>query len=737
MIYLIDDKNIRQKNDFGWSEEKFAQYHDVLLPLRSIEDVVDVGEDLYSAHNVILYHESFLDSTSESDKADSTRKKIRDKAVKQVLKVAFFSGSQGSRSIDANGFFAELPVRTLYQNLETFLQKKQGGNFDLAYLLFGENPEIEEKLGDRLNQLIRKESSIGAVDVPGNNFFIKCGVGGLNFEKAINSATEEELSTDDVSDKFLSEQIKKWLNQDEYDHIFIPLCFGKSFSDFDGLRLASLVRCTDTPNQLKRIFIYGSVGVEELLDNEFIDILKTKNIELIPHRKSAFKEVASKDYNPLERSELAKEVMKLKLAPPLDYGDSHSIANEWAIYQWAKTMQCDETEELEKCFEKVEERLYFKYLRTISPINDSQIISKDDLKIKCKGKPKILLIDDESEKGWYEVFSYLLDHSSHVSIDYFENDFKNKTEENLIDEVLRRIEKEKIDIVLLDLYLIPKDLEGKDISNYLSIKILKKIKEYSKGIQVISFTATDKIQDVLALQDLGIDQFVSKSLGQEPGNTIKYFLKIFKLSIEKAIFLKKTHASFEKILKNIDPQLNGFKQKLKTYLDITFDLLNSSFSVDGRKIEFVKYSFLQLYNCLEDFTKESEIFERTGNELTLRGVPVARFDGVKDWKKAIRYISKKNNQPSYYIKGNDQSRFNPDLNFKISCVYLFLLDNYSTQNSDWVQIRGTRNTKVAHTNMQDENSIKDEDIDLIIGFMSKIFNHVLYTDEDQMKINLD
>ena len=33
MIYLIDDKKTRQK-DFGWTEEKFAQYSSYITPIQ-------------------------------------------------------------------------------------------------------------------------------------------------------------------------------------------------------------------------------------------------------------------------------------------------------------------------------------------------------------------------------------------------------------------------------------------------------------------------------------------------------------------------------------------------------------------------------------------------------------------------------------------------------------------------------------------------------------------------------
>jgi hypothetical protein len=163
-----------------------------------------------------------------------------------------------------------------------------------------------------------------------------------------------------VSDEKFSEKVNEWLSETEYDNIFLPLCFGQTLSDYNGLKLATHIRCTPTKNQLKRIFIYGFVGLEYLVDHEYFNILKTKNVVLVPYSKKAFELVGNKYVEPLQFDELSKEIQKLKLDPPLNYADSHSIANEWAIYQWAKTIGCDETDELTKVFQNVQENLYFK-----------------------------------------------------------------------------------------------------------------------------------------------------------------------------------------------------------------------------------------------------------------------------------------------------------------------------------------------------------------------------------------
>src|SRR5690606_37325542 len=204
----------------------------------------------------------------------------------------------------------------------------------------------------------------------------------------------------------------------EYHNIFIPICFGQTLSDFNGLRLAIHIRCSESPNQLKRIFIYSFVGIDYLLGNEYFSIIRTKNVQLVAYSKKAFNLAVNEGFKFLQQDDLSQEINKLKLDLPLNYADSHSIDNEWAIHQWAKTIGCDETDELAKVFQNVETNLYFKYLKTINPISELSIISPEKLKFKYEGKPKVLLIDDEADKGWYEIFAFLLGDLNGIYTDY-------------------------------------------------------------------------------------------------------------------------------------------------------------------------------------------------------------------------------------------------------------------------------------------------------------------------------
>jgi hypothetical protein len=123
------------------------------------------------------------------------------------------------------------------------------------------------------------------------------------------------------------------------------------------------IRTTPTLSQFANIFIYGTVGHSYLLQNEYYDVLKTKNIMLIGYKRSSFKDALFLNLSELKIDNLSDELNKIKLNPPGNYIDNHSIANVWGIYQLARNanIKIDEIKDFE--FEKLSD-IYFKWLIT-------------------------------------------------------------------------------------------------------------------------------------------------------------------------------------------------------------------------------------------------------------------------------------------------------------------------------------------------------------------------------------
>ena len=366
MIFLIDDKKDRQSEDYDWTLKRLDCFKDHIKPIYSLKQINEenLRNDIFKEGSIVLLHESFFDNVVNRQDNDSIE--IRRELDKYILSkngyVVYFSGSKSSRT--NSGRIAHIPVSILYQNLEVFIKKKSEGEINLDYILFGENPKIEEEL---ITKLVQANNDFDANVITANSSNVIFETEGRQNVpvKVLNSNKKKLFIVDgyenQVSDSFLNFIISTNLSETKYDNIFIPLCFGPTLSDYNGLRLATLIRCTNTINQLSNIFIYGFVGVDYFYDNKYFNILKTKNIQLIDYKRQAFKEALEKEIELLTIEELPREISKLTLEVPDNYEDNHSIANEFGIYQLAYNAGININEITDFDKEKLNS-IYFKWL---------------------------------------------------------------------------------------------------------------------------------------------------------------------------------------------------------------------------------------------------------------------------------------------------------------------------------------------------------------------------------------
>lgn len=388
MIYLIDDKKTRQEQDYYWTQERFEKHNMLIKPIYTLEEIKEKATDIFKEGNVIIYHESFLDKTGIANEAAERRSKLESFAKNKNCYLVLFSGSKSTRDLEDN--VANLHVSVLYRNLEFFLQTICNGEINLQFLLFGENPKIEQELSDRINTALAETTKEQTEVVKSNNLFIRPPRN--NISTPLNSNVEKIIFNKDVSDEKLSEKINEWLNEGVYDNIFIPLCFGNILADYNGLRFACHIRCTPSKNQTTRIFMYGVVGADYLLHHDYFNILRTKNTFLIPFSKKAIGDSALKPQQSFSNEELPGEIAKLKLDIPRNYYDNHAVANEWGIYQMARNANYDINEIVGFEVTKINS-LYFKWLITKNnlnePIPEEQKQQQREYLVKIEG-PKVL-----------------------------------------------------------------------------------------------------------------------------------------------------------------------------------------------------------------------------------------------------------------------------------------------------------------------------------------------------------
>ena len=439
---------------------------------------------------------------------------------------------------------------------------------------------------------------------------------GFNDKKIVELFIATEKNIDQQLTGIISENII----DDEFTNIIIPVCFGDFLSNFLGLRFATHIRCTTGINQHANIFLYSFTGIKDYFSNECFNILRTKGVFLIDYNIDSIINSTFIKEKQLSKSNLVHEVKKLKLDVPLNYEDSHSIANEWAIYKWSNTIEATDGE-IVKIGSKLENDLYFKYLKTIYPTSEFQLLKEDDLKLNFEGKPVVMYIDDEAEKGWKEIFEKILFYNKDIYFIHLGNEFSEKKKNEVVEFSFEQVIEEKVDLVILDFRLHKEDFGDIPIQDITGYQILKRIKEHNKGIQVIIFSATNKIWNLQALQEAGADGFILK---ESPENNFDFdFTKQSVLNmIDKTseclgmIFLK----DINNIIKRIKNHLNSipnntneggldglmkmkFKNEIFIQLDIIYDCLKKSSEDISTHIKdensYLNLSFISIYKIVE------------------------------------------------------------------------------------------------------------------------------------------
>lgn len=665
MIYLLDDKKNRQ-TDYGWSAERFNKFSSIIKPIYLYEEIEAraAREKIFQETNIILFHESFFDNVLNLHKNEAIeiRNKLYEYAIKTPgFNLVYFSGSKTSRKLEQN--IGHIPVSVLYQNLESFIKHVMGDNIDLRYLLFGENYKIEEHLLTKLENANNEiEDSIPNKNPDSKNLIaqtLQSEIPSIFDNADYKTFFLEEKYGNQITDDYLHDLVIEWFSHIEYDNIFIPLCFGPILSDFNGLRLATFIRCTKTPNQLKNVFIYGFVRHEDLIHNEYFDILKTRNVSLIAYKKLAFLKSVLSSFKPLDKDALVIEMRKIKLEPPKDYEDKHSIANEWAIYRWARAIDAND-DEIYKIIYRVNKLLYFKYLNTIFPRSGIGTIKIADLKLHSSKKPKILYIDDEAEKGWYEVFCKIFYDINLFSFQYLDDEFNSLTREEIITLSLNKIKTEDIDIVLLDFRLHQNDFNTKSIEEITGVRLLSEIKKLNPGIQVIIFSATNKVWNFQALREAGADGFILK---ESPENSIdplfttdsiKNIIRSFQACILR-LFLKDFYNNLDSIKAELIPRKNykkshkplpaDFVDEVIEWLALSYNILRYDINKPNKTA-----AFLFLFSVLENLS--SRIIDIDNPIIDDRNQEVYMFE-FRNTNKQLMHFMEDIKGSGYYIKTNN------------------------------------------------------------------------------------
>ncbi len=487
----------------------------------------------------------------------------------------------------------------------------------------------------------------------------------VDFDKDVDFYINENLT-----DGGLKQKLEKC------DIVFIKVSLSKNYLEYLGLRLAYHIRLTKsigTKAYMPIVFIAEESFQYLGLTHPEPSIFFTKGIYLIKESlddyKKTLKWFIDGRIKPLD--DFSSFVNSIFINPPANYLSHHSIANEWSILRWAKVLGiATEIEALKDVRINIESLLYYKFLQAKYPIE----AEPDRAAFNIIGKGRILYIDDEWNKGWNVVLEKFVSSCPNIVFETLKYDFKDKTHEEIIKECKREIESSKPDLVLLDLRLSDSDFTNSHNSSLLTgYKVLKATKLINPGIQVIIFTASNKVWNLLELQANGADGFLLKESPELTINSSYTYESLSSLSKQMTFclsnaYLKEIWILFDEIRKVfsknplttkyfprlLKEQLNGIKYQnlLLQELDAIFEILKTN---NENRYGMAMIMLYKILEYLNEIFYQKVAWDKP--PIFYDNVPVDYFDkNSKAWKKPTDRLDYYNKEK----RATEQIRIKPE-----------------------------------------------------------------------------
>ncbi len=537
-------------------------------------------------------------------------------------------------------------------------------------------------------------------------------------------------------DNFVHDQLCNELASGSFDVIFLPYNLSRqNYLEFTGVRLALHIRLTEafrhthvpivfigleTKEEIAKLTDYGS-----FLFTTGIFSTKKFKIEDLEAQfawvTTEWKELRNGAAT-LTDAEYQKFLERIKIKPAANYASHHSVDNELALMRWSESIGC--ADQIPEVKNNISKGLYFKYHKQLHPESHNEREKILDLN-SVSGNGRVLLIDDEEAKGWTTFYTFLLgaNRKDAIELKAIGANFKELTQQSIVEAAIAKVHKFKPDVVLLDLRLCDADFAPKaDLGDLTGLTILKKIKtKINRGIQVIITTASNKVWNFEAATIAGANGFIVKNpLDQLPFSISDKIIS----GIKKGTFLKKVSSDFNAVIKLSDFFTLDFQSELIIQLDVAFQLLNQSFE----ESKYCSFAFLQLFLLIEQFIKTQEIFLEESECLvknSFGNVCVATVDRENERtyiKQAVKFSGGNLKIQKHEFSPGKWSRF--DTNFMVGCILIFKYGNPTSGTHNWSKISGIRNSKVGHFDKKEiDSNPTHAEIEELIYFILYFFDN--------------
>lgn len=466
---------------------------------------------------------------------------------------------------------------------------------------------------------------------------------------------------------------------------------------------------------LAPIILVSNVTIEIFYEKKYSQIILTKGVTFEKPDRDRLCKIL-KIVKPITAEEYKLQFLDfIKILPNASEG-RHSIANQWGADVLNRMLSKEVLED--KLIRQARASLYYKYVLAHSmPIGNTPKIPIPPF--NACGK-KILLIDDEANKGWFEALKKML---FGADVKVMDKAPINKNGE-LYKELHDEIEEGYYDLIFLDLRLLGTSEERVSNPNEFSgVKVLRKIKEINKGTQVIILTASNKVWNLQTLLDAGADGYYIKESPEYmfsrrfSEENARELLRCAKRCLDNK-YLRDIYRKIKK-LKALLKESNCFEDKTEEILnsiDIAYDLLARS----NDNNRYKAYSYLQLFLIIEEYVKLVTDDAPSGLYLINGEKRYKITNNIKEEGKDICRSKIVFKGGHYILQDGQYKKRNYDTNFKVSALLIFKFSNKNSSVNKWTDVYGIRNNKVAHPE-NDKMNPKD-DFECILEFLLYFFD---------------
>lgn len=504
------------------------------------------------------------------------------------------------------------------------------------------------------------------------------------------------------------EDIHRWLIVNKHlllmgEKLIIPVRLGNEDAEYMGLYIGMHIRLTKELEGVRflPILFITDDSKEEILSNQIKNhkeksalLLFTKGCYLL----SAFdlnnyvtRQLASIELDNYEVDFLNQ----LAITLPDKYG-KHSLANIWGAFRLAKFAGYPLS--LEK-----PTSLYFKFKDSFT--NNEIVPNTNNTIGRYNESCKAVLIDDNADSGWSEILRHILrskiiNYGKAVSLEVIPT----------YEEAINYSNYLNFDIVFLDLRLLKEEDKANHVSgieDFTGTKVLRKIKDINKGIQVIIFTASNKVWNIEKLLEIGANGYYIKESPEYIHNEVfsKENYNELLVTIKKALshkYLRRVDSIHKKCLNYISIDRPGRSNSYQRFYDRTiasFEIANQLLGKTNIDSKYFNFAFLTYFQIIEDYVSQRDNFDFISKRECYVGSTRTRIIddsmGSLIWK--LTYIQDRVNGDYFEIfdevKPNEVSI---QTLAKVSFVLAFMFHKNNSFLKKWANLNNIRNTKAGH-----------------------------------------